>query len=152
MEFAEVERWLEAAICLFYRKDKYLLEVDASKRSITHRLGLHLQGLFKGWDVDCEYNRHWQNTKSLSRNESTSGKKKGSVFPDIIVHKRGSEGSNLLVVEAKKTHNIRDKEQDLRKLRLYKKELKYQYAAFLEVDTRKGYQAIKICWNLDCPD
>lgn len=145
MELAEVEKRLENAICQLYTKDKYLLKVDAAERSITHRLGLYLQDSFKGWDVDCEYNRYGQDPKKISSNELKPGKKKRRVYPDIVIHKRGVEGFNLLVIEAKKVRNKR-KDRDLEKLRGYKLELNYQYAAFLEVYIGQACRTPTICW------
>jgi len=54
----QVKRKVRAATELLIRKDAHLLKIDVNERSITHRLALHLQDAFKGWDVDCEYNRN----------------------------------------------------------------------------------------------
>ena len=142
MELAEVKKRLENAICLLYTKDKYLLEVKINERSITHRLGLYLQDAFKDWDVDCEYNRYGDDPKRLPLGSSN---RKDSVYPDIIVHKRGVQESNLLAIEAKKMGN-NDKELDLKKLRRYRQELGYAYAVLLKVYTGENCRAPTICW------
>ncbi|WP_417500403.1 hypothetical protein [Methylophaga sp.] len=49
----EPSEFLIAALRLFIERDTYLLEVDANERSISHRLGLHLQSLLP--DRDGEY-------------------------------------------------------------------------------------------------
>lgn len=46
--------------------DRYLLEKDASERSITHRLGLYYQYIFPQWDVDCEFNLNLGGPKVIS--------------------------------------------------------------------------------------
>ena len=46
--------------------------------------------------VDCEYNRHGLETKQLPR--KCRGGSQSRVFPDIVVHLRGDNDSNLLVV------------------------------------------------------
>src|SRR5947208_15951666 len=100
----EVEANVNAALADFHAREQYLLDCGLNERTISHRLAIHLQERFKEWDVDCEYNRHLDATKilDLPRDgiswDDTEGK---TVFPDIIVHKRGP-GPNLLVIEMKK--------------------------------------------------
>jgi hypothetical protein len=62
------------------------------------------------------------------------------VFPDIVVHQRGPDGPNLLVVEAKKATSGMDSAFDCAKLKGYKEELGYRFAAFvvLPAGTRPG--------------
>jgi len=52
-----VKQKVRTSIELLIRNDAHLLKIDVNERSITHRLAVHLQDAFKGWDVDCEYNR-----------------------------------------------------------------------------------------------
>ncbi len=135
MEHVKVKERLEAAINLLFTQDRHLLEVCANERSITFRLGLHLQCLFKGWHVDCEYNRYGRVSKRVKRDDF--GEEERLVLPDIIIHKRGAEGPNLLVIEAK-PNPIMDNEDvkyDLFKLRRYKEDLSYKYAVLLEIYT-----------------
>lgn len=146
MEFAEVNKQMEKAIHQLYTKDRYLMEENVNERSITHRIGMYLQELFEDWDVDCEYNRDGHDKKTIPSNKWESDDKESSVYPDIIIHKRGHKGPNLLVIEAKKTGTT-GTERDLVKLRSYKQCLKYEYAAFIRIDIGKGCVAPKICWN-----
>jgi len=39
------------------REEPLLFSNHANERSITHRLAVHMEPLFEGWDIDCEYNR-----------------------------------------------------------------------------------------------
>jgi len=48
---------LSVALIQLFDRDRKLLELGASERSVIHRLGHHLQDLVPEWDVDCEYNR-----------------------------------------------------------------------------------------------
>jgi hypothetical protein len=57
-----------------------------------------------------------------------------TVYPDIIVHRRGTD-HNLLVSEVKKTISHIPKDFDLYKLREYKHQLGYSYALFLNFIT-----------------
>lgn len=52
-----------------------------------------------------------------------------TVFPDIIVHKRGT-GRNLVVIEVKKSTNRESDDWDLAKLKAFKSELHYDVAMF----------------------
>ncbi len=136
MNQAEVERRLQAALRLLSERDGYLLDVGAHERAITHRLGMYLQGQFHQWDVDCEYNRDGHEPKRVGLDEGSFAGE-SSVYPDIIIHRRGREGPNLLVIEAKTYHN-RAKEsvqRDRQKLEAYKRDLHYDHAVFLEVWT-----------------
>jgi hypothetical protein len=54
------------------------------------------------------------------------------VRPDIIVHHRGEEYGNLLVIEAKKTSSQESDDFDLHKLQKFIEQLQYQYAVFLK--------------------
>ena len=126
-----VRNIIEIAYKRLIENDRYLLEVDANERSITHRLAIYLEELFLGYDVDCEYNRDGIDSKKLKEfKEKVESDYNGetNVYPDIIVHHRG-EKENLIVIEAKKTSSsdFLDKE----KLRIYKKELHYQFAYFV---------------------
>lgn len=76
--------------------DYYLLASSAHERSLTHKLGEHLQKR-TSYDVDCEYNRQAYNPKMLN------GK---LILPDIIVHKRGTN-ENIVEIEAKRRANNR---------------------------------------------
>ena len=57
----------------------------------------------------------------------------GTVYPDVIIHQRGSEEHNLLVIEAKKSGNSGD--GDRQKVRAYMRHLGYEYGLFLRFDT-----------------
>ena len=58
-----------------------------------------------------------------------------TVFPDIIVHKRGTD-ENLLVIEMKKTTSKKtDTTYDLGKLKAFKSQLGYQFAIFIKLQT-----------------
>ena len=116
------------------QNDRYLFSVNANERSITHKLGCYLQSEFAAWDVDCEYNRDGHGPKELNlpeyypSDEDTDAK---TVFPDVIVHRRGTN-QNRLVVECKKSSNRRLRDNDFLKLREYKNQMNYDHALFIE--------------------
>jgi hypothetical protein len=76
-----------------------------NEQTITFRLGLYLHGLFEDYHVDCEYNRIWDKTKECER----AGKQ--SMKPDVIIHRRRSDASNLFCLEAKKDYLWDDAER-----------------------------------------
>ncbi len=125
----ELVRRLYAAYDALLEHDRALLEVDANERSMTHKLAEHLQAEFLGWNVDCEYNRNGALPKRLVGTEetfSTDNTDGKTVFPDVIVHHRGTT-DNLLVIEAKKSSTI-GASGDVEKLKAYKAEHGYQFA------------------------
>ncbi|MBV9958530.1 MAG: hypothetical protein JO360_08920 [Acidobacteria bacterium] len=124
-------------------EDSDLLEVDANERAITHRLGMYLQDNFRGWDVDCEYNRDGHKPKTLllpdkrrSENWDDEEWKERSVYPDIIVHQRGTT-ENRLVIEVKKSSSKNQEaiEFDELKVKAYITELGYRKALLLTIRT-----------------
>src|SRR3981081_342037 len=46
-----------AAVGEFYARETYLFEKDLGERTMTHRLAVHIEKQFPGWDVDCDYDR-----------------------------------------------------------------------------------------------
>lgn len=95
----EIEDKVTRAMTLLRARDSFLLEHGAHERSITSKLAGYLQQEFPDYDVDCEYNLHGPLPKRLLR--ECEGNSQELVYPDIVVHQRGNDDSNLLVVEAK---------------------------------------------------
>jgi hypothetical protein len=129
---------IEGALEELLHEEFELFDLDANERSITHMLAKHLEPWFPGYSVDCEYNRDGIDPKALilggtcqapvnwDLTEGDIGEGK-TVYPDIIVHKRGT-AENLLVVEAKKSSN-KSPCRDKLKLQEYKRQLGF-LAAF----------------------
>jgi hypothetical protein len=122
-------------------KDEFdLLKVNANERSLTHRLAIHVEREFPDYHVDCEYNRQGQCPKKLDEfrktidSDDTTGV---TVYPDIIVHRRGTK-TNFIVIEAKTSKHNEACEApigvcacDRCKLRAYKHDLGYQHAFYV---------------------
>lgn len=102
----------------FYARETYLLEKDLGERTLTHRLAVHLERQFEGWDVDCDYDRLGERTLRLPKGSivSTDDHLGKSVYPDIVVHRRAVP-ENLLAVEVRKASNHQPPEHDRHKLR-----------------------------------
>ena len=102
----------------FYAREAHLLEKDLGERTLTHRLAVHLEKQFPGWDVDCDYNRLGERTLRLPKGTvvSTDDPLGKSIYPDIVVHQREIP-NNLLAVEVRKAANHQPPEHDQHKLR-----------------------------------
>ena len=150
LDHDQVQRQVHDALGELLRMDAYLLLNDLSERSIAFRLGLYLQRGFRTLSVDCEYNRTGTDPKFVDGlqhrlwpgcpNYRRDGRwpRAFKVYPDIIVHKRGEGGPNLLALELKKTSNRRGcRDCDIEKLTAYLEFplLRYDHAAFLELET-----------------
>jgi len=154
------------AISKLYRRDEYLLINDLNERTIAHKLASYLQEEFFDLDVDCEYNKNVDEDNG-SKNiyvvkvEAEELRKKinriihkgeieysvFSIYPDIVVHKRGENKKNLLIIEIKKSTNLSDWEFDYKKLQCYTQKsggntLHYQYGLFIEFET--GVKKLKV--------
>ncbi len=74
----------------FYARETFLFAKDLGERTLTHRLAVHLEKQFPGWEVDCDYNRLGERTLRLPHGTivSTDDQLGKSVYPDIVVHQR----------------------------------------------------------------
>lgn len=102
----------------FYAREGFLFEKDLCERTLTHRLAVHLERQFSGWEVDCDYNRLGERRLRLPHGTivSTDDELGKSVYPDIVVHQREIP-NNLLAIEVRKTSNHQPPEHDRHKLR-----------------------------------
>jgi hypothetical protein len=138
-----------AALERLLREDAYLLQADANERSISHRFGMYLQALLPKYHVDCEYNRDGVEPKRIGHielypdSEDSDGK---TVFPDIIAHIRGDDKQNYLVIELKKSTSNVDRGIDRRKLSGYKRDLKYEFALFVELAVDGQASVVQVEW------
>ena len=114
-EFLKV---LKLALDMLYYKDQYLVnhkseqhvkdDEHVSELSISHKLGHYLALLITEYDVDCEYNRNKDDKKYMGESR---------IRPDIIIHKRGSNENNFVVIEIKPWWNSDDTLYDKKKLK-----------------------------------
>ena len=102
----------------FYAREAFLFEKDLGERTLTHRLAVHLERQFPGWEVDCDYNRMGERTLRLPKATivSTDDHLGKSIYPDIVVHQRAIP-NNLLAIEVRKAANHQPPEHDQHKLR-----------------------------------
>jgi len=139
----ELEGIVKSSLKKLRRLDKKLLEINVNERTITHKLAEYLQQNFLEFNVDCEYNRFEHNeiddlVKKLDlprNNVSWDDTEAKTVFPDIIVHNRGSQEKNLLVIEVKKFPCKISENVDRNKLIAFTKDpYNYKYGLFLKIN------------------
>ena len=117
---------VDQALDILYENDMHLIMNRAvnsrgkderhhvGERSIVFRFAHYLQNLidangsFQEYNLDCEYNRNGAECKALPSFPN-------GTYPDVIIHKRGSNDHNLLVIEFK-TYWNRDISDDKKKL------------------------------------
>ncbi|MHC1747455.1 MAG: hypothetical protein AB9856_03585 [Cellulosilyticaceae bacterium] len=147
-----------------YREDQKLILVSekmkmrseinlhAGERAIAFRFGLYLENLLRSnrtyismedgipLNLDMEYNRHLYEKKALSRFPR-------GIEPDLIIHKRGEDEHNFLVIEFKTWWNKEEKwkqhesenllDKDCKKLESLVKEYKYKYGLLIVFEKEK---------------
>ncbi len=135
-----------------YELDHFLLQrkLNITERAITHRMGMYLQQIVSDkFDVDCEYNRmgkkladgeidytdgdYFAKTVCLTEGQVPDDDDEGSrVFPDIILHKRGT-AHNYIIIEVKIDWKSNRAKHDIKKLKAYKDDLKYEHAIYIQL-------------------
>ncbi len=108
----------------------------------TPKKKYRLTSLYPDYDVDCEYNRHKGNVKKIIEEKN--------IFPDIIIHKRGTDSENFAVIELKNETNISNDGRKTDKTKLQALTKSYNNG---EKDSlyNYGYKfglAIDVCENL----
>jgi hypothetical protein len=149
IEYEDIKSRVDRAIQELYRQDHFLLEKYVSERSITHRLAMYLQPLFPEYHVDCEYNRNIEEGRGASKGISILATTamsmfrerlekrqleeailEVSTFPDIIIHRRGHNRENILIIEAKKNNSTIPNSYDEMKVKAFtgtENEPRYRY-------------------------
>lgn len=122
----QIEMLLNGALGRLYKDDRYLIdnrpyrtEMNGShhvgERAIVFRLAHYMQNImdktpqFSNYVLDCEYNRNGVHAKVLPSFSS-------GVYPDVIIHNRGNNSNNLLIMEVKTYWNL-DNSQDIKKIK-----------------------------------
>ena len=126
-----------------YRNDEYLISHKASERDLTFHFTTYFKDHMRTtsiaqYNVDCEYNRDGDDSKQIDGDK---------VYPDFIVHRRGSNEDNLLIIEFKTWWNP-NKTNDIEKLKnmmneQYRYKYKYAYSIVL-APTRKDVKIIQV--------
>ncbi len=133
MDQRDVEGRLSVAIEALFLNDSILLEYDVGERTVAAKLSAYLAGVFPSHNVDVEYNRHGLDPKAVKLPPECGNGAARLIVPDLIVHRRGKDGANLLAIEIKKETNKESRDCDRAKLQALKRELRYTYGVLLEL-------------------
>jgi len=149
MRKREVKKAVQTALQSIVDKDSDLLERNAGERAIAGRLAIYLAAVFPDHDVDVEYDRHGLDRKTLDLPPVCRGGGRRKVIPDIVVHRRGTDDSNLLAIEIKKETNAESRECDRAKLRGMRDQLHYRVSVLLDVPEGPGAgdRKIRVEWH-----
>ena len=138
MERSEIEAILKKALRQLENEQPKLFQLRVHERTLVSHLVCYLSGQFPEHSVDMEYNR--QGSQGETKRRELTGEK---ILPDLIVHYRGNNKSNLLAVECKKSNCSRtDKEEDITKLKRLRQEKGYTHVAFVVLKSSGS----KVCW------
>ena len=109
---------------ILYEREDYLFENNSSERNIVFHFAKYFflqlsESKFGRYDLDCEYNRNKCDEHEYKEIKYNYDNKKHIIYPDLILHKRGTNTQNILAIEFKKhtNYNKRSKENDYFKLK-----------------------------------
>ncbi|MBV4420418.1 hypothetical protein KM800_13990 [Clostridium tyrobutyricum] len=157
-EREQLQKLLVEALEKLYSKDLYLIKMPkhnctsskntnepvynyTGEREIVFRLGIYLYEIMNKklmsilklekdvkLNLDCEYNRNLCFSKKVNNIKR---------YPDLILHNRGSNDNNILVIEAKTwwNPNTENDEEKLELLTSQKGEYKYKYGLSIKFNT-----------------
>ncbi len=153
MEEVDVRGGLEQALKRLRDADQHLLENNSNERSIASKLAGYLDKYFSKYEynVDFDYNRQGDAgaAKRLKLPEEWRGPT-DRVMPDVIVHHRGCNSQNLLVIEMKKSPNQESRERDGQRIKAFCEQLDYNYGALVECETKTKPPTISIAKWYSC--
>lgn len=126
-----LEKLIKKSLDDLYQNDQDLLKRKVAERDLTGLFAHYFRNSMKDtaiaeYNVDCEYNRDGYGMKNIDGT---------LVYPDFILHKRGTNESNLLIIEFKTWWNS-DNREDIEKLKammsdLYRYQYQYGYSIIL---------------------
>jgi len=129
---------VEKALVEVYAHQEYLIENRVSERSIVFWFGVYFHDLLREteyavYNLDVEYNR---NLRDMKRTEHF----RRGTYPDLILHERGCNKSNILVIEFKTWWN-RQQSKDIQKIKDFTDsngEYNFQTGLFIELGRKEA--------------
>ena len=134
----KLKKIINKSLDLLYENDKYLIDNNpdgntkldklhhVGERTIVFRFAYYMQKMIEEdtdlsmHNFDCEYNRNGVNKKELPSFPD-------GVYPDIILHNRGNNDNNLLVIEVKTYWNNNTGKDEKKIKELMSKDGKYKF-------------------------
>lgn len=139
----ELINLLHFAVNKLYQNDKDLIALGRVERACMFRIGLYLHealynSSFADLVVDSEYNRYESNVKKIYSDEQENSDK--TVWPDLILHTRGKQENNALIVECKKSDDEDGIKKDFAKLKEFTVQngkYAYKLGVFVKLEKNK---------------
>jgi hypothetical protein len=145
MTFNEATTLVNSALDQLVQNDSQLLDLKICERALHFKIAHYMaqsQIIQPPLTLDCEYNRHLGNEKLL---QLPGRQRPSNVFPDILVHERNSDDSNMLVLEIKRPGQSLDHDQN--KLMAFVEQLHYRYAGHIIIGhNRRGVLIREVRW------
>ncbi len=135
---------LARAVHETYDEDYHLIEADIREEALVFRIAHRLANWIERPDspvhVDVEYNRRYVDERLRPKYGVTGD---SHVTPDLIIHTRGADTQNLLVVEAKRARPTRAMlRRSVEQLMDFQAELHYESAVLLVLARTPEWQWI----------
>ena len=133
MNNTELFKLVNNALKRVYKHHEYLIKNQVHERSIVFWFGVYLYELLQHKEKEyAEFNLDFEYNKNHSNPKKTENFPDGT-YPDILLHKRGSNEHNLLIIEFK-TWWSPDNSRDLMKLKDFTRpDGKYKYKCGLSI-------------------
>lgn len=150
----QVEALINSALDMLYTKDSYLIdnspyhnETDGihhvGERSIVFRLAHYMQNImdeyscFENYVLDCEYNRNGTDREMLP--SFTNG-----ICPDVIIHNRGNNDNNLLIMEVKTYWNSDNKRDKVRIREFLDESGEYRFSFGISLVIKRNREDVRV--------
>jgi hypothetical protein len=133
-----MEKAAQDAVKLLFANDVFLLESDVHEQAIAAKLALYLTPHFPNHNVDVEYNRHGLEPKKVNLPANCRGGGEKLILPDVIVHQRGHDGENLLVIQVKKETNHEPRDCDRAVIYAMRREFGYRRGLLIDLPAGPG--------------
>lgn len=149
----EIMKMVEMTLDEVYKNEEYIFVNDVCERNLVFHFARYFYHVYekyngeKNYSIDCEYNRNRSSFNERKYKELVYDGKKHKIYPDVILHQRGSNDNNILAIEFKKYNNINNKERekDFMKLEaLTDRKLAYKYKLGLFIVLGKARGKVKI--------
>ena len=125
MEYSKIIQKVDRSIRQLLKNEQANLERNISERNLSSHLAFYFKRRFNEFDIDPEYNgsidykTNYKKGLEIAEYKINRIKKERNdnnfyrITPDIIIHKRGVDEKNLVVIEVKKdVSESKEKEYD----------------------------------------
>lgn len=133
-----IEKAIRDALRLLFANDAFLLKTNVAERTIAAQLAEYLRPHFPGHRVDVEYNRHGREPKMLAVPDQYRGGGKKLIYPDVVIHQRGNDDENLLVIQIKKETNHDPRDYDRAVVEGMKRQFRYRRGLLIDLPAGAG--------------